>query len=239
MRKFLRDMWATFWLFIWLIVGLFLTVEALRWLNGARWEQLMATTSLNQFEGIQSVETAVRIIGSLFAATWGIRLLDRFPFRGRLIGRLGFRPGKPNIFQLLTFSFVHGSDEHLFGNTRNLLIFAGVMAFLVPSIQAFIVATLVVIAIAGIGFLVFAGKESNQVGASSVLLGYYSFDLMYGFFALGSGGTITAVILLLFFGRHIWRVLRYRGGNVSHIGHLAGFIGGIFSAAALVRLGFV
>lgn len=235
MRNFFRDMWATFWLFVWLLAGVFITVQVLSWLNEDRWQDIIGT-----IQGIDSIETAVRVIGTLFAATWGIRLLDRLPFiRGTLIPRLGFKPGAPNPLQLITFSLVHGNDQHLFGNTRNLLIFGGVAALMVPSMQAFIVGTVVVLLIAGVGFLIFSSKNSNQVGASCVLMGYYSFDLVYGFFALGPGGTIAAWVLVALFGRQTWRVLRHRQEGVSHIGHIWGFIGGIFSAAALVRLGFV
>ena len=234
MRSFLRDMWATFWLFIWLLAGVFITVQILTWLNTERWQAIVGTV-----QGIDSLETAVRVIGSLFAATWGIRLLDRLPFfRGALIARLGFKPGTPNLAQLFTFSLVHGDDQHLFGNTRNLLIFGGVMAVLVPSMQAFLIATIVVLLIAGIGFLIFSSKNSNQVGASSILMGYYSFNVIFGFFAMGPAGTITAWILIVIFGRNIWRNLWGPDGK-WHIGHLWGFIGGVFSAAALVRLGFV
>lgn len=238
MRQFFRDMWATMWLFIWLAVGIYFTAQVLRWLNGAQWQELVDST-FSQIQGIDSVETAVRVIGTLFAGTWGVRLLDRTFFRGRIIKQLGFKPSAPSLLQLFAFSFIHGNDNHLFGNTLYLLVFAGVMAFLVPSMQAFLIASVVVLLIAAIGFIIFAPKESNTVGASFILMGYYSFDIIYGFFALGPGGTVAAWLLLIFFGRQSWRTLRASGGNVSQTGHIWGFIGGVFSAAALVRLGYV
>ncbi|MEM7336710.1 MAG: rhomboid family intramembrane serine protease [Chloroflexota bacterium] len=228
-------MWSIFWLFVWLLAGVFIAIQVLSWLDTERWQAIVGTV-----QGIDSVETAVRVIGTLFAATWGVHLLNRLPFiRGALISRLGFTAGTPNLLQLVTFSFVHGNDNHLFSNTRDLLIFGGVMAMLVPSMQAFIVGSLVVLLIAAVGFLIYERKDAPIVGASCVLMGYFSFDLVYGFFALGIGGTITAWIMLILFGRKIWGVLRFRAEGVSHIAHIWGFIGGVFSAAALVRLGFV
>lgn len=237
MKQFFRDMWATLWLLFWLIIGIFVSVQLLRWLNGEQWQQLVTSGSLQSVEQVQSLDTAVQVISALFIGTFGLRFFDRFLFRGGVINRLGFRPGAPTLLGLLTFSFVHGNDNHLFGNIKFLLLFAGIMALLVPSLQAFIIATIVILILALIGFLLFAGKKTNQVGASSVLLGYYSFNVLYGLFALGIGGSITAVLLVLIFGRPMWRTLRASGGNISQVGHVSGFIGGIFAATTLVRLG--
>lgn len=238
MRKFLRDMWATFWLFVWLAVGLYLTVQGLRWLNGDRWQQMTTTTRLSELQWLDSVETAVAVIGTLFAGTWGLRFLDRLIFRGALISRLGFAPGAPTILGLLAFNLVHSDDAHLFRNTRNLLLFAGVMAFLVPSLQAYLIATLVIIVVTAIGLFRFASKEKSFVGAG-IILGYYSFNILYGFFAMGIGGSITAIILLLLFGRSTWGTLRLRDDEDIYIGHNWGFIGGIVGAAVLMHFGYV
>ena len=111
------------------------------------------------------------------------------------------------------------------------------MAVLVPSLEAFVIATVVIILISAIGFLVYSKSDNPVVGASGLVLGYYSFNILYGLLGIGNGGTFTAVFLLLLFGRRIWGILRNDGGGISQIAHVAGFIGGIFGAASLVRLG--
>lgn len=236
MKQFFRDMLATLWLLVWLAIGIFITAQVLRWLNG------MQGTGLEQaplFEvlSLESIIAAVQIVGVLFASTFGLRFLDRLLFRGAVISRLGLKPGSPALLPLLAFSLVHGDDNHLFSNTRFVLIFAAVAALLAPSVTAFLVVVLVILVIAGFGIVRFGRKDSNHVGASGIMLGFYSFNLLYGLFATGVGGTITAVLLLLFFGRPMWRTLRSDHPRVSREAHLWGFIGGIISATALVRLG--
>ena len=236
MRQFFRDMWATFWLLFWLTVGLFIMIQLLRFFNTDGWQRFF-DASLAGLQRADSIESAVRIIGSIFATIFGLRILDRFPFRGAITRTLGFKPGRPSFFQFLTFPLVHRDDNHLFANTRFLLLFAGIMAILVPTIQAFITATVVVLLISTVGFLLFAKKDTNQIGASGILLGYYSFNILYGLFGVGNWGTITAVFMLVLFGRQMWRTLRNQDEGISQVGHIAGFVGGVFGAAVLVRLG--
>lgn len=236
MRRFLRDLWSTFLFALALALGIMVAVYLLRLLSTDTGQALLATV-FGDAPAAERLATAVKIVGGLFATTWGLHLLNRSVLRGALIPKLGYQPTKSSLLGFFTFPFVHGSDQHLFGNTRLLLLFAGIMGLLVPNIQAFIVATIVLMFIAGIGVLMFGGTKAIQVGASGVVLGYYSFDLAYGFLVAQGWGTAVSALMLLFFGRRVWGILRLRGGNISHVGHFWGFIGGILAAAALSKLG--
>lgn len=237
MREFLRELWSIFWLIFWLLMGTAALILVLRFLDTEE-GRLLFDGLLGQLATIDSFETAVRVIGGIFGITWGLRLLDRVPFRGRIANRFGLRPNSPSLVNFLTFSFVHRDETHLAGNTRPLLLFAGVNVLMVPSLEAFLVGTVVMILVLWVGLIFFSFRTPMVLGASGILLGYYSFDLVYGIFARGAGGSITAGILLLLFGRFAWRALRLRGDDISHIGHWWGFLGGVAGAFALMWMGY-
>lgn len=226
---------ATLWLLLLLAIGIFMVAQALQFLDNRQAIESAASVSAN-VEGLTALETAVRVIGSFFTVMFGLRILDRFPFRGAVSRRLGFKPGNPNPLQVFTSVFVHGSDAHLFGNMRLLLLFAGIAALLLPSMAIFGVVTVSLLFVESLGILLFGSKNSSHIGASGMVLGYFSFNVVYGL-NTGVDSGVMAIFLTLFFGRIVWFNLRHRGENVSQVGHIFGFIGGIVTALVLVRLG--
>lgn len=227
MFRFIRDMFSTFVLLLVVFGVLFVVIQVLQ---GMRTAEALSS-------GYGGLITAVQVIAGYFGLTWSLHALDRGIFRGTIKNKFGFRPGKPNPFTIFTMPLVHGNDRHLFGNTPYLLLFAGAVALVVPSLGWFLLVTLILLVITGFGMVIFAKKDSNQIGASGMVLGYYSFNLVYPFLAENMNGVVLAVILLLFFGGPMWRVLTNRQGNVSVSGHVLGFLGGIAAAVALPAFG--
>jgi membrane associated rhomboid family serine protease len=219
-----------------IVLGFYVTVWLVRLLESPAWQNTAAQASL-RLPFVNNLKTAVIVVGGLFVATWSLRFLDRTFFREQLKSRYSLKSGAGlNIGNFFTSSLIHLHDDHLYNNTRPLLLFAAIAVLLTPDFQAFFLVTAVIILVHGAGVWLFGTKGSAVVGASGVLLGYYSFDVIYGL-AYPSWRNVVAILLLIFRGRIVWYNLRYPHENTSISGHLWGFFSGILAALWLVELG--
>jgi membrane associated rhomboid family serine protease len=154
---------------------------------------------------------------------------------------LGFLTSGPfSLIRLFTYPLVHGNYAHLAGNTRPLLIFAFFAVILLPKLALLLPLALFMLLIQGIGVWFFGGK-GLQLGASGLVLGLFSFDVLHGLFA-GGWKTAVAVALALIFRKAIWYTLTSRGtlpngARISVAGHLWGFLSGIFAAYLISPFG--
>lgn len=201
------------------------------------WRQ--ASAQATQFW--DSSETAVQVVGGLFLVTWGLRFLDQFLFGSAFANRLGFMTGGSfSLLRLFTFPLVHGNYNHLANNTRPLLIFAFVAILLLPKLTLLLPLALFMLLVQGVGVWFFGGK-GLQLGASGLVMGLFSFDVLHGIFA-GGWKTAVAILLFLIFRRSVWRTLKSRGtlpngARISVAGHLWGFLSGIFAAYLISPFG--
>lgn len=161
-------------------LGFYVTVWLVRLLESASWQNATAQASL-RLPFVNNLKTAVIIVGGLFVVTWSLRFLDRTLFKGRLISRYGLKPRTSlNVTSFVTSQLIHGYDGHLYGNTRPLLLFTAVAVLIVPDFQTFFLATAVMILIQGFGVWIFGQRGTNHIGASGMLLAYFSFNVIYG-----------------------------------------------------------
>lgn len=219
-----------------IVLGFYVTVWLVRLLESPAWQNTAAQASL-RLPFVNNLKTAVIVVGGLFVVTWSLRFLDRTFFREQLKARYGIKPHTSfNLTSFFTAQLVHGYDGHLYSNTRFLLIFTGVAVLITPDFQTFFLATAVMILIQGFGVWIFGQRGTNHIGASGMLLAYFSFDVVYGL-ASPSWRNVIAILLLLFGGRGIWRTLRYPDKNTSVAMHLWGFLSGVSAALWLVELG--
>ncbi|VAW31075.1 hypothetical protein MNBD_CHLOROFLEXI01-3851, partial [hydrothermal vent metagenome] len=105
-----------------------------------------------------------------------------------------------------------------------------------PSITLIIV-ILMMFFVQGIGVWIFGGKNVPHGGTSGLLLGFFSFDVSHGLFA-GSWMTAVALIMLIIFGRRMFKILTNRSSDISVATHVWGFLGGIFAAILISPFGF-
>lgn len=202
------------------------------------WQQASAQAA--QFW--DSSETAVQVVGGLFLVTWGLRFLDQFFLRGRLTNGMSLvSRGSFSVLSFFTFPFVHGSYSHLLGNTPLLLLFGGITILLLPTLTILTEVLLLIFLIQGVGVWLFGGRNGRTVGASGLVLAFYSFNVAHGLFA---GGWVTAVALalLLVFGRRMLRTLLSRGKTpegapIARAAHVWGFLSGIFTAYLISPFG--
>lgn len=246
MINWVRDTVKLIWFFLWfafvILLGYLLLLGFLWLFRHPAFVQLKAGSTV-AFDLLGRLETAVKAMGGLFLVTWVLGFLDRFLLRGRLISGLGLvSGGSLPLLSIFTFPFIHGSYRHLRGNTPLLLLFGAVAILLLPSSLLLLVGFFIFL-IQGIGVWLFGARNAPTVGASGLVLGFYSFDVAHGLFA-GGWMTAVAVGLLLFFGRRMFKTLISRGktaegANISMTAHLWGFLSGIFAAYMISPFGFV
>lgn len=217
-------------------LGFYATIWLVHLLDSPSWQDAAAQASV-RLPFVNHLRTAIIVAGTLFVVTWSLRFLDRTVFKEQLKSRYGLQPGTSlDITRFVTAQLVHGYDGHLYHNTWPLLLFTGLAVLIVPDFQSFFLATAVMILIQGFGVWIFGRRGTNHIGASGMLLAYFSFNVVYCL-AAPSWRNIFAILLLLFFGRGIWRTLRYPTENTSVAMHLWGFLSGVLTALLLIKLG--
>ncbi len=241
MIGWMRDTVSVIWTFLkftLFIVASYLLLLALLWLLQLPFFVGLQQGSAVAFELLAQLETAVKLVGGLTLSTLIFRFLDRYFLRGRLIKSLSLVSGGSfSIIKLFTFPFIHKDTAHLAGNIPWILLFAVVAVFLLPSLTLILVIVMMFL-IQGIGVWLFGGKNIPHVGLSGLVLGFFSFDVSRGLFA-GGWMTAVAILMLLFFGLHMFRNLTNRSPGISVAGHLWGFLSGIFAAYAISPFGFL
>lgn len=241
MIRWVRDTIKAIWFFFKfaaiIVVGYLLLIGLLSLLRHPILTNMtQSTASGADFWG--RVETAVKVIGVLFLSTTVLHFLDRYVFGGRLIARWSLASGSSfSLIKMFTFPFIHKDNTHLVGNLPFLLLFASLAVILLPSTALFSV-ILVMFLIQGLGVWLFGGKNTAHIGMSGLVLGFFSFDVLYGFF---SGGWMMVVALAVIFlwGRRMLKSLFNRKPGISVAGHLWGFLSGVFAAYMISPFGFL
>ena len=163
---------------------------------------------------------ALEVVDTLFLGLWS---LDTYGIRPRQVTSL------PNIF---TSPFLHGGFAHVGANSVPFLVLGALIMW--RSKLEFWLVTLWVAIIAGIGIWFTGSANSNHIGASGVVFGYFGFLVLLGWFERSPVSIVRAVIIGLLYGGLIWGVLPGQEG-ISWQGHLFGFIGGAVCASWLAR----
>ena len=128
---------------------------------------------------------------------------------------------------------LHGNRRHLFLNTLPLLLLGGLA--MLSGLEQFWLATAVIILIQGLGIWLFGTANTGHVGASGLILGYFGFVLLRGFFQTNYPLIVVALIIGLMY-RHVFRLILIKQPGISSSGHFFGFVGGVFAAWLLASL---
>ncbi len=91
--------------------------------------------------------------------------------------------------------------------------------------------------IGGVGTWLFAGSNSNHVGASVLIFGWVTYLLVRGFFTRSFTQILIGVAVFVVYGGVLWGGVLPSDPRVSWQGHLFGAIGGVVAAWALTSGG--
>ena len=161
------------------------------------------------------------------ALLWAIELVDTFVLGSRM-QRYGIHPRTiSGLWGVLFSPFLHGGFGHLIANSGPFLVL-GTLVRSRGKVR-FVEATIVIMLIGGLGTWLTGGGNSNHIGASGVIFGWFGYLLLAGWYERSMVTIGTSVVVGALYGGMIWGVLPSRPG-VSWQGHLFGFLGGWLAA---------
>jgi membrane associated rhomboid family serine protease len=179
------------------------------------------------------LRTAVAM-GLFTVALWVIHFVDTVLLHSALKRRFGIIPrARFNPLTILIAPFLHVDRRHLAANTIPFFVLGSLV--MIQGQLIFWVTTLTIIIIAGIGTWLVAKSNTQHMGASSLILGYFGYTLANVFFSPDLAAIIIAVIVAVLYLGLIWQVLPLKKG-VSTTGHLFGFIGGVVAGGIVALL---
>ncbi|MDE3724901.1 rhomboid family intramembrane serine protease [Nocardiopsis sp. N85] len=181
----------------------------------------------------QSRITAILTVAGMLAAMWVFEILDFLLFGGTLDHRYGLSSwdlGEP--WTVLTAPFMHGNFQHLIGNSLPFLVLGSLVAF--SGLSRFLITTLIVTVVSGVGVWFFTAPPSITVGASGLVFGYFGYTVLRGIIERKTIDIVIMICVVLFYGTMIWGVLPQYPG-VSWQAHLFGFLGGLLAAYLLPK----
>jgi membrane associated rhomboid family serine protease len=185
---------------------------------------------------MQALTHSAKLQGSILfvclALAWCIELVDVVIFGGTL-DRFGIRPRRLDaVGGILAAPLLHGGWAHLAANSLPFVVLGWLV--MVRKLRDFVLVSLVVVVIGGLGVWLIGSANSVHVGASGVIFGYLGYLIARGYFERSFAAIALAVLVAVVYGSVLWGVLPTQRG-VSWEGHLFGFIGGVLAARLLVR----
>lgn len=173
-----------------------------------------------------AVRTAT--LGGLTAAMWGVHVLGRLGL-GRFIGH-GIVPRTIDGLQGIPVApFLHADFPHLLSNTVPFLVL-GVL-ILLGGIGELLFVTVVSIAVAGAGTWLFGAPDTEHMGASGVVFGFFGYLVCRAAFDRRSASIAIMLVVAFYYGASMMYALVPSAG-ISWTGHFFGFAGG-YAAARL------
>lgn len=157
------------------------------------------------------------------AFVWGLEILDLLPVLN--LDAFGVRPR--SIFGLIgipLMPFLHGDFSHLLSNTFPFLILGWIV--LRAEKENFLVATVTIILLGGIGTWLIGRSNSVHIGASGLVYGYFGYVMVRAFMERRPVWIFTGLLVGLFYGSMIFGVLPVFSQTVSWEGHLCGMLAG-------------
>lgn len=131
------------------------------------------------------------------------------------------------LMGILLAPFLHADFGHLAANTVPLVVL-GVLAALAGTAR-FVIATVMIVVVSGLGVWLTSPSNSVTVGASGVVFGYLGYVVARALFEKNLLYVVIAAVVVFVYGGLVWGVLPGDEG-ISWQGHLFGLIGGVLAA---------
>ncbi|HEU5473169.1 MAG TPA: rhomboid family intramembrane serine protease [Actinophytocola sp.] len=171
---------------------------------------------------------AASLMVTFLAVLWAVELVNLAT--GRELARAGgIRPRDPeSLIDVATSPFLHGSLEHLASNALPLFSLGFIAAL--TGLKRFLLMTLTIIVVSGVGVWLFSPENSISVGASGIVFGYFGYLLMRGLVDRRPVDIVVSLGVALAFGYVMWNSIGFGATGISWQGHVCGFIGGMVAA---------
>lgn len=169
----------------------------------------------------------LKVVLVLVAVMWLLEIIDTLVL-GQFLNSFGIRPRSSiGLLGIVLAPFLHGGLAHLVANTLPFAVLA--LLILARDRDEFVLVTLVVWVVSGLGVWLIGPPLTVHVGVSGIIFGYLGFLLLRGLFDGKLSSILIAIGVGIAYGGVLWGVLPLEAG-VSWQGHLFGFIGGGIAA---------
>ena len=188
---------------------------------------------INQLlDAINQIKSNIPEIISFIAIAWVVQAANMF--MGYRLNIFGIIPrhiiGLPGI---ILSPFLHGSLSHIFMNS--LFFFAMAAMVSLHGLSTLYVASISITIISGSLVWCFA-RLACHVGASGLIMGYWSYVMVYAYFNPQLIDVITAALGMYYFGVDLLSSVAPGKKNVSVEGHVAGLMAGGITAAFYAQI---
>lgn len=174
---------------------------------------------------------AASLMVAFLGLLWLVELINAAT--GRALAQAGgIRPRDfGSLVDVATAPFLHGNVEHLAGNAVALFSLGFIAA--VPNIKKFLLMTVIVIVVGGLGVWLFSPSNTVSIGASGVVFGYFGYLLLRGFVDRRPVDVVVSIGIGLAYAYPMWHSIGFGVTNISWQGHLSGLVGGMLAAILL------
>ncbi|HYO75081.1 MAG TPA: rhomboid family intramembrane serine protease [Thermoanaerobaculia bacterium] len=167
------------------------------------------------------------VLGGATAAMWLVRILDSFG-TGRSAAGHGVVPRTMyGLEGIPTAPFIHADFEHLVANTIPFILLGVLILF--RGVAEFLFVTLVSGLVGGLGTWLFGQSNSEHIGASGIVFGFFGYLLFRAAFDRRISSILLTVAVLVLYGASMAYSLVPEEG-ISWSGHFFGLVGGYVAA---------
>jgi membrane associated rhomboid family serine protease len=150
-----------------------------------------------------------------------------------LVAASGIEPRQvAGLDGVLFAPFLHWGFGHLYANSIPLILLGTFV--LAAGVRRFLWSTAVIMVVAGLGVW-FLGADGTHAGASGVIFGYLGLLLTRGIVERSWWNAAVAVLIGLLYWWQLAGILPSEDENISTMGHLFGFVGGVLAAIVFRR----
>jgi membrane associated rhomboid family serine protease len=176
-------------------------------------------------ETIVVFQTNLKFVAGLIASLYLIHCLNWIS--GFRLNNLGIYPrklyGLPGI---LCSPFLHGHFNHLFFNSIPLFVLTSFV--LLQGMKTYLMVSAIIVILGGAGTWLI-GRRGVHIGASGVIMGYWSYLLIEAYYHPSVMSVVLAVICLYYFGGMILNLFPQEV-SASWEAHVSGFLAGLAAA---------
>ncbi len=184
-----------------------------------------STTTLQKNNWSRFIPESFLGLLAAVAFVWALELIDLLPIIN--LDALGIRPR--SIFGLIgipLMPFLHEDFSHLLSNTFPFLILGWIV--LRAEKREFLVATVTIILLGGLGTWLIGNKHSIHIGASGLVYGYFGYVMVRAIVERRLVWILTGLAVGFFYWSMFFGILPIQGNGISWEGHLCGMAAGVW-----------
>jgi membrane associated rhomboid family serine protease len=171
-------------------------------------------------------QTGILLVIGMAAVMWVSEIIDQVTSLN--LDQYGIEPRQVDgLIGIVAAPFLHADFGHLIGNTVPFLLLGIAIAF--SGLARVVESTVIIALVGGFGVWLFAGSNTDHIGASGIVFGYAGYLMARFFFSRNVMHLALGVLVIVIYGSTLLFGLVPTDG-ISWQGHLFGAVGGVLAA---------